>query len=134
MGPEGAQAGLEHSELTVAELIELDPELASKKSIVKLKRAELIKELIVSVRLRSTKSPEELMAMDADSLKNYFIGIKASREELLSLLLRLDIRPGSAARKNLTEFAAREISDIGMYKRVAMGRSDLDSDKQKSLE
>ena len=61
------------------------------------------------------------MTMDADALKAYFLSIKASKKEILDLLESLDIRPGSVARNNLTEFAAREISDIGMYRRVAQG-------------
>ncbi len=59
--------------------------------------------------------------MDADSLRTYFFDIKATHAEILTLLQKMDIRPGSAAKKNLAEFAAREISDIGMYRRVASG-------------
>ncbi|MDB5963854.1 MAG: hypothetical protein JWQ72_354 [Polaromonas sp.] len=123
LGPEGARAGLEHSDLTIAEIVDLEPALFSGKSQTKIKRAELIKEIVASVRSRLAKSSEELMTMDVDSLKNYFAQIKVSREELLSLLMELDIRPGSAAKKNLTEFAAREIRDIGMYRRIASGTS-----------
>jgi hypothetical protein len=63
--------------------------------------------------------------MDPESLRMYFSKLKFSREELLDLLATLDIRPGSVARKNLAEFAAREISDIGMYKRIAKGKNNL---------
>ncbi len=31
----------------------------------------------------------------------------------------LDIRPSNAVRRNLFEFAAQEISDMGMYKSIA---------------
>jgi hypothetical protein len=37
----------------------------------------------------------------------------------LGVLGKLDIRPSAAARKSLIEFAAQEISDIGMFRRVA---------------
>ena len=121
LGPEGAIAGLEHSELTIAELVELEPSIAAVKASSKLKRGELIKQIVAAVRSRVSKTSDELMAMSANDLKAYFVEIKASREELLSLLLKLDIRPGSAAKKNLSEFAAQEISDIGMYRRVATG-------------
>ncbi|GGX83589.1 hypothetical protein [Vogesella alkaliphila] len=125
LGVEGAIAGLEESELTAAEISELMPEWKPT-GYSKLKRNDLIRALIKRTRQKLTKSPEELMAMDAESLKAYFLSIKASRKEILELLESLDIRPGSVARNNLTEFAAREISDIGMYKRVAQGAKTSD--------
>lgn len=121
LGVEGAIAGLDGSDLTAAELGELMPVESRLSGHSKLKRRDLIKGLVEQKRLDLTKKPEELMTMDADALKAYFLSIKASKKEILDLLESLDIRPGSVARNNLTEFAAREISDIGMYRRVAQG-------------
>jgi len=70
------------------------------------------------------------MQMDIEALKAYFIEIKASREEILALLLELDIRPGSSAKTSLVDFAAREISDIGMYRRVASGGDRKDGERK----
>lgn len=120
LGVEGAIAGLGASDLTAAEISELMPEWKPT-GHSKLKRLDLIRAVVERKRQELTKKPEELMTMDAHSLKAYFLSIKASRKEILDLLESLDIRPGSVARNNLTEFAAREISDIGMYKRVAQG-------------
>ncbi|WP_187394814.1 hypothetical protein [Zoogloea oleivorans] len=120
LGVEGAIAGLDGSDLTTAELGELIPDF-KRSGHIKLKRRDLIQALIERKRLDLMKKPEELMAMDAESLKRYLLSIKASKKEILDLLESLDIRPGSVARNNLTEFAAREISDIGMYRRVAQG-------------
>jgi len=118
LGRDGAIAGLEVSDLTIDEL----SELAKTRGVAhtsKSRRRDLIVDLVKHVRGNVIKSPEELMQMDADALKSYFHNVKASRSEILELLLALDIRPGSAARRNLADFAAKEISDIGMYKRVA---------------
>ncbi len=120
LGVEGAIAGLDGSDLTAAELGELMSE-SKLPGHSKMKRRDLIRALVERKRLDLTKKPEELMEMDADALKTYFLAIKASKKEILDLLESLDIRPGSVARNNLTEFAAREISDIGMYRRVAQG-------------
>lgn len=120
LGVEGAIAGLDGSDLTAAELSELMPE-SKLPGHAKMKRRDLIRALVERKRLDLTKKPEELMEMDAEALKAYFLSIKASKKEILDLLESLDIRPGSVARNNLTEFAAREISDIGMYRRVAQG-------------
>lgn len=125
LGVEGAIAGLEGSDLTAAELGELMPE-SKFPGHSKMKRRDLIRALVERKRLDLTKKPEELMEMDAEALKAYFLSIKASKKEILDLLESLDIRPGSVARNNLTEFAAREISDIGMYRRVAQGAKSGD--------
>lgn len=126
LGVEGAISGLDGSDLTAAELGELIPE-SKLPGHSKMKRRDLIRALVERKRLDLTKKPEELMEMDADALKTYFLSIKASKKEILDLLESLDIRPGSVARNNLTEFAAREISDIGMYRRVAQGAKSGDS-------
>ncbi|OOG82825.1 hypothetical protein B0E41_14135 [Hydrogenophaga sp. A37] len=120
LGVEGTIAGLDGSDLTTAEVGELMPAFKIS-GLSKLKRRDLIKAVVEQKRLDLTKKPDELMAMNAEALKAYFLSIKASKREILNLLESLDIRPGSVARNNLTEFAAREISDIGMYRRVAQG-------------
>ena len=97
LGVDGAIAGLDGSDLTAAELGDLMPE-SKFPGHSKLKRRDLIKALVEQKRLDLTKKPEELMAMDADALKAYFLSIKASKKEILDLLESLDIRPGSVAR------------------------------------
>lgn len=119
LGVKGAIAGLEASDWTIAELIEECGVEHFPHS--KMKKHDVVKRIVEDVRRRQTKHPDELMAMDADQLRSYFATVRMSREEILELLATLDIRPGSIVRKNLTEFAAQEISDIGMYRRVAKG-------------
>lgn len=119
LGVAGAIAGLEASDLTIAEILELSPKPMA--SGGKQKRADLIRTIVSTARERMTKSPEELMNMDTEAVRAYFHDIKASRDEILAILEKLDIRPGSAARQSLFDFAAREITEIGMYTRVAKG-------------
>jgi len=130
LGVEGAIAGLEASDLTAAEIAELMPNYKPN-GHSKMKRLDLIRAVVEKKRVDLTKNPAELMKMDADAIKSYFTNIKVSKKELLNLLESMDIRPGSVARHNLIEFAAREISDIGMYKRVAQGfkSSDVENDE-----
>lgn len=120
LGVDGARAGLDKSEMTNSELLVSFADLLPKNSS-KLKRAEIIEEIILATRKKSQKSVEELMDLTKEELTNYFHEQKYSRKELLDLLYVLEIRPGSSAKKNLTEFTISEISDIGMYKRVAKG-------------
>ena len=59
--------------------------------------------------------------MNRDDLCKYFRSRKVSRTELLKLLSQFDIRPTAGDKVNIIDFAAREISDVGMYQRVAKG-------------
>jgi len=59
--------------------------------------------------------------MSRDELCDYFRNRKVSRTELLKLLSQFDILPASSDRVSIADFAAREISDVGMYQRVAKG-------------
>lgn len=120
LGVEGAKAGLDKSEMTNPELQESFAHLLPKNSN-KLKRSDIIEEIILATRKMTHKSIDELMEMSKEDLSSYFQEQKYSRKELLDLLYTLEIRPGSSAKKNLTEFTISEISDIGMYRRVAKG-------------
>lgn len=120
LGREGAISGLIASDLTISEITELCPSDFNAPS--KIKRDDLIVRVVNHEREKLSKTPDQLIEMDSDALKAYFAEARFTKVELLELLSALDIRPGSAARNNLAEFAAREISDIGMYKRVAKGK------------
>ena len=121
LGSEGAIAGLEGSDLTVSDLYELGFHYGVLLD-QKLRRTDIINELVNRKFVRIKKTTEELLAMDHGDLRKYFEDMRVSRSELLNLLGQFDIDPGSEAKKNLVEFAAREISDLGMYERVAAGK------------
>ena len=120
LGPEGAVAGLEKSSLTVSELSELAM-LCGLTVKSKMKRGDVIVELVHRNAIRIDKTTDELLRMSSDDLSGYFRSRKVSRAELLNLLLQFDIRPAPGDKVNLVDFAAREISDVGMYQRVAKG-------------
>jgi hypothetical protein len=118
LGPEGAKAGLRSSKLTLKELLEL---AKARKLLLSGKptREEIAGELAFAEAHRIDKEPEQLLLMDAVSLLEYLKEKGPSRRELTRLLNQFGIQPSSEARKSLLKFAAREISDIGMYQRVA---------------
>lgn len=122
LGPAGAKAGLRASKLTQKELLEL----AKSKSLSlpsKATREDIASELAFANARRIDKEPEQLLLMDAVTLFEYLRERAPSRRELTEILNRFGIEPSSEARKNLLKFAAREISDIGMYQRVAQRKS-----------
>ena len=120
LGPDGAIAGLEGSNVTVSELCEMAKRcgLALEK---KTKRGDISVDLVHGNSTRIDKTIDELLKMNRDDLSSYFRSRKVSRTELLKLLSQFDIRPTPGDKVSLVEFAAREISDVGMFQRVAKG-------------
>lgn len=122
LGHQGAIAGLEASDVTVSQL----RELADRRGLAvnrQSKRSDIIVDLVNGRVCRIDKKPEELMEMSHADLKNYFSDRKVSQVELLKVLKELEIPPMLGGKERLMDFAAREISDVGMYQRVARGTS-----------
>ena len=120
LGPNGAITGLERSNITVSVLCGM----AIRRGFTVDKgtrRRDIIVDLVNRNLIRIDKTADELLAMDYDELCNYFRNREVSRTELMKLLSQFDIRPSPSDKINLIEFAAREISDVGMYQRVAKG-------------
>ena len=120
LGPDGAIAGLEGSDVKVPELYEMAERygLAIEK---RTRRSDIIIDLVHRNSIRIDKATDELLTMSRDDLSSYFRSRKVPRTELLKLLSQFDIRPAPGDKVNLVDFAAREISDVGMYQRVAKG-------------
>jgi len=120
LGPEGANSGILASRLSISELIEI----ARAKGLPlspKPSRKEIANELIYAGTKKIDKPIDDLLTMDTDRIVKYFNETNPSRSEIISLLSSLGITIGSQASKSLFQFAAREISDLGMYQRVARG-------------
>ncbi len=120
LGSDGAIAGLESSDVTVSELCEM----AARRGLSLEKRArrgDIIVDLVHRIPVRIDRTTDELLKMSRDDLGSYFRSRKVSRTELVDLLSQFDIRSSPGDRVSLVDLAAREISDVGMYQRVAMG-------------
>ncbi len=85
----------------------------------KATRKEMIGEIVRVANKRIQKPLEELYTMDYEQLKTYLDSIGAEPEELLELLKDLNLTPRLEGRKNLVEFAARELSETGRFMRIA---------------
>ncbi len=121
VGPEGTVAGLDRGQLTNSELMMLAREsgiLMDKKTA----RRQMAIEIVMSSEKRITVPSEKLLEMSKDELQRYFSDHMVSSKEIMALLEDLEIAPKGKVRK-LSEFAANEISDLGMYQRVAKGKS-----------
>lgn len=122
LGPDGAVAGLDRSELTNSELMMLAR--ANDISVdSKTPRRQIVIELIMGRLNRIDRPVEQLLEMSKAELQRYFADQLVSSRELRSLLEGLGIAPKGKLRTKLAEFAANEISDLGMYQRVARGQA-----------
>lgn len=125
LGPEGAVAGLDKSDLSNADLMMI----ARREGIeveAKASRKQLAIELVMSRVERVDKNIGQLMELSRDELKRYFSERMVSNAEMFQLLRKMEIAPSRKIRGRMIDFAANEISDLGMYSRVAKGRSAHD--------
>lgn len=120
LGAQGALAGLEKSTLTNSELMVIARESGLTVD-PKMTRRQLAIELVMTPIKRLDKPIEYFLTMSQDELKRYFTERFVSNTELLTLLAELGIAPTGKLRGKLAEYAAREISDLGMFQRVAKG-------------
>jgi hypothetical protein len=123
LGPEGALAGLERGKLTQADLMLLAREQKLRVD-KKAGRKQLAIELVMSRFDRVDRPAEQLLGMNADELRKFFAERMASSLEINRILEELGIAPSGGLRGKLSDFAAREISDLGMFQRVAKGQAD----------
>ena len=121
LGPDGAIAGLERSTMSITELSDLAARYGAA-ATRGARRREIIVDLVNGRRIRIDKTQDQLMAMTREGLRAYFCKREVSRTELFRLLDEFGLRPKAEAKKNIVDFAAREISDLGMFRRVAGGR------------
>lgn len=128
LGPEGARSGLRDSDIPLRVLIDLakDRRLPL---LPKPTRDEVANELAYQNRTKIDKPLDQLMGMPREDLAEYFGNKKPTVSEVLAILGQLGIRPGSEDRKHLLRFAAREISETGMFQRIAHGAAAAASRK-----
>lgn len=118
LGPKGATAGLENGEVTQSELRELAMGY-NISTTSKAKRTDIIRQIIDVLDKRIEKTVPEMLGMNYDELIAFFEDVRPSKRELLVLLSELEFNPGSEAKKSLYKYAARQISETGMFQRVA---------------
>ena len=119
LGSQGARAGLTESKLWTAEALRGAAAGLGLRFPEKATRREIIEEVVRVANKRVQKPLEELYAMDFDELKGYLDSSGAEPEELLELLKALNLSPRAEGRKNLIDFAARELSETGRFMRIS---------------
>ena len=119
LGSQGAKVGLMESKLWTIEALRSAATGLGVKFPDKATRKEMIEEVVRVANKRIQKPLEELYALDFEQLRTYLDSTGAEPEELLELLKDLNLIPRREGRKNLIEFAARELSETGRFMRIA---------------
>lgn len=120
LGKKGAFEGLKYSKFSNSELYEslLSHNIKVPK---KTKRDDLIQFLLLASSDLIGDDYDELLKMNRLELNRYFSENKASNAEISEILSALGIESPKSKRVNLLDFATQEISELGMFKRIADG-------------
>ena len=119
VGREGAIFALEKSKkinikalFDLAKSIGLNPKTKDSKKNIST-------QLVQEVDKRITKSLDELKEMSKDDLILYFEKLECHQDELIELLKNIDLKAQVKTNKALIEFAAAQISSLGIFERLS---------------
>lgn len=123
LGPRGAIAGLEASDLTKEDLLEIASK-TKKRFDEESDRSYLIDELVSSLNRVDLKSTDELLQMSYEDLVSYFSEVSPSNEDLMKVMKELNYKVSAEDKKHLRRFVARQISETALFANVATRNSD----------
>jgi hypothetical protein len=126
LGVDGARAGLLQSKRITIDVLRKIASNLNLKLPEKTTRQQFVDEIISLASRRIDKSLDELFSMDHRELLEYFDRIDVEPSEVLDILKELNLKPRKESRKNILEFAARELSETGRFMRIA-GKTDEQS-------
>ena len=119
VGSEGAKAALTTSRRCSVKVLRTIAERLGCVLSKDMSRLQLITEILEVANKRIDKPLDALFQMNHNELVKYFTTIEVETKELLELLKELDVQPHRDGLRNLIEFAAQQISETGLYMRIA---------------
>ena len=122
LGPKGAVAGLDNSDITASDLYEVSVErnlnLEKKSS-----RHDLICDIVNANKRLITEDSQELTELSRAELEELVRGRNVSATEMKEVLDKFGIKFRRLTRSKLIDFFVNEIADMGMYQRVSRGKA-----------
>ncbi|MCK4789993.1 MAG: hypothetical protein KAV87_40010 [Desulfobacteraceae bacterium] len=119
VGRDGAIFALEKSKkintkalIDLARSIGLSPKAKDSKRNVSI-------QIVQNVDKRIDKSLDELKGMSKDDLILYFEKVECHQDELIELLKNIDLKARVKTNKAIIEFAAIQISSLGIFERLS---------------
>lgn len=123
LGPRGAIAGLEASDLTKEDLLEIASK-TRKRFDENCDRSYLIDELVSSLNKVDLKPTDELLQMSYEDLVDYFAEVSPSNDDLMKVMKELNYKVSAEDKKHLRRFVARQISETALFANVATRNGD----------
>ncbi|MBM7324794.1 hypothetical protein JS562_17025 [Agrobacterium sp. S2] len=123
LGPRGAIAGLEASDLTREDLLEIASK-TKKRFDENSDRSNLIDELVSSLNRVDLKPTDELLQMSYEDLVDYFAEVSPSNDDLMKVMKELNYKVSAEDKKHLRRFVARQISETALFANVATRNGD----------
>lgn len=119
VGREGAISALSKSRrVSAQDLAEMAHSL-SLKVTSRDSKGKIAAQIVRQLDKRITKSIDELKAMSKEEIIQYFEKIECDQDELVELLSSIDLRSRAKSRRAILEFAAIQISSLGVFERLA---------------
>lgn len=119
VGSEGAKAALTTSRRCSVKVLRTIAERLGCVLSREMNRQQLITEILEVANKRIDKPLDALFQMSHNELVEYFTRIEVETKELLELLKELDVPHHRDGLRNLIEFTAQQISETGVYMRIA---------------
>ncbi len=79
---------------------------------------------------RIDRSIDDLKSMSKEDIIQYFDDTHCHQDELIELLETINFRSRAKSRRDLVEFAATQVSSLGLFERVANGRARRNSETE----
>lgn len=123
VGREGAVAALVKSKLHSKESLAKSAKAFGLPVASKDSKSKVAKAIVRFVDRRIDEPLDVLKAMSKEELVKYFEETKCDQDELVELLESINFKSRFKSRRDLIEFAATQVSSLGIFERVANGKS-----------
>ena len=132
VGRQGAQVALSHSDKIRAEELLKTAEHLGIRLPKRTPKSEVAIAIVKHIDRRIGKSLDDLKQLSDSEILQYFSDVEPDTEEIIELLLSIDIKNRIRSRKSLFEFAAKQISSLGVFERLAHPSDSIQAPKRKT--
>ncbi len=134
VGRQAAQLALSRSDKIRAEELFKTAENLGIRLPKRTPKSEVAIAIVKHIDRRIDKSLDELKQLSGLEILQYFSDVDPDTEEIIELLRSIDIENRVRSRKSLFEFAANQISSLGVFERLAHPSNSIQTPLGPSLQ
>ena len=134
VGRQGAHVALSRSDKISAEELFKTAQSMGIRLPRRTQKSEMAVAIVKHVDRRIDKSLDELKQLSKPEILQYFNDVNPDTEEIVELLRSIDIKNRARSRKGLLEFAANQISSLGVFERIARPSRSMQPQLDPSLQ